>query len=284
MTILLTGGTGKTSTRIAGLLTDAKISFLLTSRQSESTPTGLHVYFDWTDSSTYANPFKSEERITAIYLIAPTIMDPFKPMNEFVELAFKKHGVKRFVLMGGIDGPGEGRHVGKVWQKLLDLGVEYCVLRPAWFMDNLSEPYFGQFLPVIKDERKIYTAAGEHKIPFISAKDVARVAFHGLVDEKSHDTDHKICGAESLTYDEIAEKLTRHLEIKIEHVKLGEEERAKQMVEHGTPEPLARFLANIEATGAGLGELENVNDFEKVTGDHPQSFDKFVEEHKTVWL
>ncbi|KAL0577326.1 hypothetical protein V5O48_004649 [Marasmius crinis-equi] len=176
-------------------------------------------------------------------------------MNQFVELAAKEHGVKRFVLLGGVYELGEGRHVGKL-------------------------------LPAIKERRKIYTATGDYKIPFISAMDVARVAFHCLTDDKPHNTAYRVNGPEMLSYDEIAEKPTRCLRMKIEHVKLDEEARAKQAMEFGTPgEPLARFLNSLEASGAGLsGDIDIGNDVEKATGQRPQSFDSFAEEHKNIWL
>ncbi|KAJ8084584.1 hypothetical protein PM082_003357 [Marasmius tenuissimus] len=281
MTILLTGGTGKTSSQIATLLKDAKIPFLLTSRRPQTEPN--YVKFDWSDPSTYKNPFQQGRDITTIYLVAPEIQDPFVPVNEFVELVVKEYGVKRFVLLGGTDGPGEGRHMGMVWQKLLDLKVEYCVLRPNWFMDNFVDPFFGQFLSTIKAEKKIYTAAGDAKIAFISAIDIARVAFHGLVDEKPHNTDYRIDGPEALTYDEIADKFTACLGVKIEHVKLSEEDRVKKLVELGTPGPYAWFLAALEARFALMGGLPHSKDVEKVTGQLPQTFDSFAQEHKAVW-
>ena len=140
MAILLTGGTGKTSTRIARLLQDAKIHFLLVSRKAEAgAPSGmLATKFDWLDSSTFANPFQHQfpdkERISTVYLVAPEVLDPVPAMTAFIDLAVKQHGVKRFVLLGGSSTEKGGWHVGKVWQHLDDIGVEYCVLRPTWFM------------------------------------------------------------------------------------------------------------------------------------------------------
>ncbi|KAL0576715.1 hypothetical protein V5O48_005282 [Marasmius crinis-equi] len=282
MTILLTGGTGKTSTPLANLLRDSKIPFLLTSRRDVAEP--HFVRFDWTDPSTFGNPFSKADNITAIYLVGPEIADPFIPMNEFVEFAVKEHGVKRFVLMAGSDGPGEGNQVGKVWQKLLDLGVEYCVLHGNWFMDNMSENFHTRFLTSIKEEKKIYTAAGDAKLAFISALDIARVAFRGLIDEKPHNTDYWVDGPELLSYDQVAEKLTRCLGAKVQHVKLNQDDRAKQMMGLGTPEPFARFLAGLEARFAGMPERPPSKDVEKVTGQQPQSFDSFAEEHKAIWL
>lgn len=60
----------------------------------------------------------------------------------------------------------------------------------------------------IKKEDKIYPAAGDGKIPFVSADDIARVAFHALTDEKPHNTDYLILGPELLTHGDVCAKLT----------------------------------------------------------------------------
>jgi festuclavine dehydrogenase len=146
MAILLTGGTGKTSVCTARLLQDANIPFLLASRRGEgAAPSGMPATkFDWLDSSTFEAPFQYKfpagESISAVYLVSPEVADPAPQMNAFVDHAIKEHGVRRFVLIGGSTSEPGGPHVGKVWTHLMDLGVEYCVLRPTWFM--------GRFRPV----------------------------------------------------------------------------------------------------------------------------------------
>ncbi|KAL0063152.1 hypothetical protein AAF712_009942 [Marasmius tenuissimus] len=109
---------------------------------------------------------------------------------------------------------------------------------------SFSEAQYNGHLP---PERKIYTATRDARIAFISATDIARVAFRGLVDEEPHNTDYRIEGPEALTYDEIADKLTHCLGVKIEHVKLSEEDRVRKMVELGSTVPSARFIAALEA-------------------------------------
>lgn len=56
---------------------------------------------------------------------------------------------------------------------------------------------------LIKEQGKVYTACGDGKIPFVSADDIAAVAFRALTDEKPHNTDIMILGPELLTYDEV---------------------------------------------------------------------------------
>ena len=163
MAVLLTGGTGKTSLRIARFLQDAEIPFLLASRKAGAgagAPNGMPALnFNYLDSSTFENPFQHKfpygKKISAIYLIAPATRDPSPPMMEFVDLAFKKHGVKRFVLMAGGYAQKGGSFVGKVWEQLDDMGAEYCVLRSSWFMGMPALPFF----PYISSPKK---ACREH--------------------------------------------------------------------------------------------------------------------------
>ena len=90
------------------------------------------------DSSIHENPFQYKfpkgEIISAVYLIAPEVSDPVPSMNAFVDLAVNKHGVTRFVLLTGSSVEKGGYHTGKVWEQLVDIDVEYCVLRANWFM------------------------------------------------------------------------------------------------------------------------------------------------------
>ena len=144
MAILLTGGSGKTSMRVARLLQDANIPFLLASRRGgEAAPAGMPaVKFDWLDSSTFGAPFEYKfaggEKISTAYIMTPIVDNPEISMNAWVDYANKEHGVKRFVLIAGSTAKPGKAGVGKVWQHLLDIGVEYCVLRPTWFMGKYS--------------------------------------------------------------------------------------------------------------------------------------------------
>ena len=144
MAILLTGGTGKTSRRIADYLQDAKVPFLMTSRRGQAAaPVGMQaVKFDWLDSSTFEAPFEYQfpngEKITAVYLVAPQTPDPVPSMTSFIDQAVQKYGVKKLVLCTGSTAEPGGPSIGGVWQHLIDSGVEYCVLRATWFMGTLD--------------------------------------------------------------------------------------------------------------------------------------------------
>ena len=128
MTILLTGGIGKTSSRLATLLEQEGFPVLVASR-SGSVADGIKgCRFDWLDESTYANPFEAASDISALYIVAPRSLDVLASTKGFIDYALKK-GVKRFVLLSASSIEcGDPVH-GKVHEYIKSLNVEYGVLR-----------------------------------------------------------------------------------------------------------------------------------------------------------
>ena len=54
---------------------------------------------------------------------------------------------------------------------------------------------------------KIFTACQDGKIPFVSADDIAEVAFHALTNSSSYNCDLRVLGPELLTYDDVSSSL-----------------------------------------------------------------------------
>ena len=137
MTVLITGGTGKTSSPLAILLKQSGVSSILASR-SGSAPEGFSgCRFDWLDESTYGNPFKAASDITAMYIVAPQTLDMLTPTKAFVEYALGK-GVQRFVLLSASSIECGGPAHGQIHEYLKSLDVEYGVLRRTF--TRISQP------------------------------------------------------------------------------------------------------------------------------------------------
>ena len=118
----------------------------------------------------------------------------------FIDLAISK-GVPRIVLLSSsVWDVGDGPMTAAVSQYIISLGVEYAILRPTWFMENFSEM---QHVHTIRDQDLIITGTGSGKVPFVSAEDIAAVAFKALTDETSHNTEHLILGPDLFSYDEV---------------------------------------------------------------------------------
>ncbi|KAL9057990.1 MAG: hypothetical protein Q9162_001982 [Coniocarpon cinnabarinum] len=327
MTILLTGGTGKTSLQLAPLLTQASKPFLLTSRRGPASfPADLQAHavtFDFTDESTYENPFKAaKEPITAVYLVAPEVADPSPPEIAFINFAVER-GVKRFVQLGGGTAVPGGPFFGGAWQRMLDLGFQSTVLKATWFngksshvaylhkpfiqtgrgitfneveymvqysrvddhLENFIQEYWG-FNESIRKEGKIYSAVGDGKSYYQSTKDIARVAFKALTSSIPPPGEFEILGPEPLSYDDIASIFTKVLGRKIEHVRLTPDERKKQHLARGLPEHYADLLVWLETyTAEGNEERPGKwkDDIERYTGQKPQRFEDWLKENRTAF-
>lgn len=139
MTILLLGGRGKTTSRIAPLLHAANLPFLVASRSTSPDSPYKQAHFDWLDETTYGNPLKAcaeegMDPISAVWLVPPPIYEMGPPMNKFVDFARSK-GVGRFVLLSATIIEKGGEAMGQVHEYLASLkGIEFVVLRPTWFM------------------------------------------------------------------------------------------------------------------------------------------------------
>ena len=54
------------------------------------------------------------------------------------------------------------------------------------------------------------TATMDGRIPFVSADDIADVAFRALTDKESHNTEHLIVGPELYSHDEVCAQFRNH--------------------------------------------------------------------------
>ncbi|EPE36143.1 NAD(P)-binding Rossmann-fold containing protein [Glarea lozoyensis ATCC 20868] len=284
-TILLLGGTGKVASRIAKRLSEANYSVLQASRSGKSTASYQNcsgVKFDWSDESTYDLPFYGPA-IAAVFIVSPPVLNNLEPSKKFIEIARKK-GVNRFVLLSAsLLEVGDGPAMAQVSKYIAELGVDYAILRSTWFMENFSE---GQHQPTIRDSSQFYTASGDGKVPFVSADDIANVAFCALTDEKPHNTDHLILGPELFTYDEAAALISSKLGHTVTHVRITKEQFKEGLMKYGVEEAFATMLASLD-TYVSQGWEANLNDVvEKVTGKKPKTFEAFVEEcaEKGVWV
>ncbi|KAL2270207.1 hypothetical protein VTJ83DRAFT_2391 [Remersonia thermophila] len=251
-----------------------------------------HVVFDWDDPTTWENPFaynappgtSSPPRtpreqpktgrwppVRAVYLAAPPPPPSFPlraadgAMAHFVTMA-RDRGARRFVLQrafsSSLPSSGAGPESGGEGQNLAAL--------PA-------------HIHAIRHESKIYSAAGDGRIPWVSADDVAAVAARALTDPDPPNTEYLVLGPELLSYGDIAQILTETLGRQVVHVPLPAAELERRHRAFGMPEDYARLLGAME-TAVKFGVEERTNDAVlAMTGAAPRRFRDFARSMKEVW-
>jgi uncharacterized protein YbjT (DUF2867 family) len=136
-TIIVTGGTGKVGSALVPILQEHGYPVLVASRKGNAPPGLKGFHFDWTDSTTFEPLLNEVSNTFSVFLISPNVDDPVTPMKTFIDLAISK-GAKRFVLMSATAVEPGGPRIGQVHRYLIDLKVEYAVLRVSFFMGKLS--------------------------------------------------------------------------------------------------------------------------------------------------
>jgi len=280
MTTLVTGGTGKTGLVLSRLLKEANQSFLIASRSGTAPSPYEAVKFDWFDNKTFENPFKADSKIDRIYLVLPYAIDQLTIVKPFIDLAVIK-GVKRFVLLSATQAEIGSPAMGKVHEYLLDIKVDYAVLRPTWFIENFSTAFHQS----IREQNQIFGVAKDGRVPFISIQDIAQAAYEALVSKESPNKDYYIVGPQLFSHDEVAEILTEILGRKITYKRIiSLDEHKKVFVEFGFAPEYADWLVNIESKIAtGIEEnVFNANEDKKYVGKH--TLREYLKANRDTWV
>ncbi|KAK7051745.1 NAD(P)-binding protein [Favolaschia claudopus] len=277
MTVLLTGGMGRSAKPLAERLHAANIPFLIANR-SGVVPEPFRdrgVQFDWLDSSTYRLPFEADKSIDRVYLIAPSSGDPIPPMKAFIDFAIQQ-GVKRFVLMSAAPAPIGGPMMGKVHEYLDSLGVEYCALRPSWFFENLVF----SLAAWIREHNEIANAVKSGKIGWISNEDIADVAFKALTDSAIEHNNPIMVGPELLTFAQIADLFTDILGRKIAYREVTPTESKEIILKQGRTEEFAEMKSKLEGL---LAEGLEERCYYQADFVGKRTMREFIEERKAAW-
>ncbi|KAJ7245536.1 hypothetical protein C8J57DRAFT_1438309 [Mycena rebaudengoi] len=269
MTILLTGGTGKSATPLANLLHKANQPIVLATRSGNVPAPFIGARSDWLDAATYNIPFEVAADIDRVYLIAPPVLDMFPPMKAFIDFAIGK-GVKRFVLMSASMLEAGGLGMGQVHAYLATLPSEYVN-----FLPQSGVRFNG------KDT--VMSAAADGLLGHVSTEDIAEVAFKALVDDVIQHNNPVIVGPELLSYDKIASILSEVLgrEVRpVRHKRYTEAEYKQVYISRGMPEDYAEVMSSMEGLIA-QGVEEKLFKRAEVVGK--RTIREFFENNKETW-
>ncbi len=274
--ILVTGATGKVGSALVERLEAAGSRFRVAARSPEKAAGRQAVLFDFDRPETFPAAFAGVERL---FLLTSGGTE----RETAAVAAAKKAGVRRVVKLS-VWGADEdafalGRLHRAVERAIEGSGLSWTFLRPNSFMQNFSTAH----APTIKSQGAFYPYGHDARISVIDARDIGAVAAKVLTEEGHAGKAYKLSGPESLTNQEMAEKLSRALRRTVRFVDLPDAEYEKALVAAGVPPPYAAALVDLSryyVTGAGAAVTPDV---ERVTGRRPISFDQFARDHASVW-
>jgi uncharacterized protein YbjT (DUF2867 family) len=165
MTVVVTGASGRTGSRVAQAAQAAGLTVRAASRAHG---------FDWEDRSTWADVLRGAD---AAYLVHPS--DIGAP-NAARAVGLLSHeavglGVRRLVLLSSRG--QEGARAAE--EALRGSGADWTVVQSAWFAQNFSE---GPLVAELRQSGQLVFPGGEVPEPFIDVRDIADVVVAALTD------------------------------------------------------------------------------------------------------
>ncbi len=270
-TTLVTGATGTTGSRTAAQLIAAGHHVKAASRHATPVPGAEPVRFDWYDSASHADALDGVDRV---YLIPPPgEADPASVMLPLLHQA-RVVGVDRAVLLSSSAIPEGGPATGTVHQALPGLFDHWAVLRPSWFMQNFTGTHAHALS--IREDGTILTAAGNGRVGFVDADDIAAVAVRALTEERGPNTDLVLTGPEALSYDDIATTITEVTGRSVVHHHLTYEHMRDRLTAQ-VPLEFAAMLADMDRAIAEGAEDRTTDSIQHLTGRPPHSFGAVAE-------
>ncbi|WP_030608564.1 NAD(P)H-binding protein [Streptomyces sclerotialus] len=270
-TTLVIGATGTTGSRTAARLAAAGHRVKAASRRGTPVAGAEPVRFDWYDPATHAAALDGADRL---YLVPPVgDAGPAAVVLPFLRQA-RAAGVRRAVLLSSSAIPEGGPAVGAVHQALPGLFDEWAVLRPSWFMQNFTGAH--AHADSIREHGTLFTAAGDGRVGFVDADDIAAVAVRALTDHRAPDTDLILTGPEALSYDDIATIMTEVSGRPVVHRRLSHDQLCAHLAAHVPPE-FAALLAGLDRAVARGAEDRTTDAVQRLTGRPPHGFREVAE-------
>lgn len=183
-------------------------------------------------------------------------------------------GLRRAVLLSSSAIPAGGPAVGQVHRELPALVEQWAVLRPSWFMQNFTGD--APHARGIRESGAIRTAAGDGRVGFVDAEDIAAVAVRALTDTRSPDTDLVLTGPEALSHDDVAAIISQVTGRAVAHRHLTFEELRDRWAAE-IPLEFATMLAGMDRAIAAGAEDRTTDTVLRLTGRPPGTFRAFAE-------
>ena len=257
--ILVIGATGKTGSRITRRLEQTGHAVRRGSR-------GASIPFDWEDPNTWDVALAGVRRAYVAYF--PDIAEPGALAKvEALCGASKTAGVERLVLLSG---RGE-RHAKLGEEVVRSSGVDFTIIRSAWFAQNFSEGYLRD--PILSGVLPM--PGGDVKEPIIDVEDVADVAVAALTEEAHSGALYEVTGPRLLSFAEMAETLSAAAGRAVRHLPISFEAFHSSVAEAGGGAIADVFTAIARETLDGRN-AHLANGVERALGRAPRDFADFA--------
>lgn len=280
--VLVASATGNVGRAVVAGLLDAGIPV----RAGDLDPARVHarfpgveaVHLDVTDPATFAPAL---EDVAGLFLLRPPPVSRVGPtVNALVDEAVRAR--VGHVVFSSVAGADTNRIVPhhRVETHLQASGLDHTILRPGFFAQNLGDAYRAD----IRDDDRLFVPAGQGRVAFVDVRDLGEVAARVFADPAPHrGRGYVLTGPVAVTFDEVADELSRVLERSIDYVPAGVLPYARHLRARGLPLP-AVVVQTILHVGLRRGDAEAVDStLADLLGRPPRTIVDYVADHAELW-
>ncbi len=280
-TLLVTGATGTVGTSVVSSLLDYPVHIKAAFHQNPvalAHPNISSVRFDLKDPSTYVDALKN---VTGLFLLPPASREGYALAIQFIKsLVEVAPDLRHIVSISGMGTtPNDGSYYGEMEGLIQTTGIPYSLLRPNWFMQN----FHTYFIDGIR-YGELALPAGEAVTTFVDARDIGAVAAKILAEESFQWEALTLTGWDMLTYREAVNMINKITGLKITYRPINDHAMRKGLEEAGWNQ------AGVEEMLELFGQVRNglnatmTQDVTKVLGKAPRTFEKYVQDHKSLLI
>ena len=281
--ICITGAGGTVGSEVVKQLELAQVPFRLAYFSKAKVDAALAqgidaVIIDYNHPETLRAAFQGCDQL---FLLGPNALNQTQLELNAVEAA-KAVGVQHIVkqsVMGAEDEAFSLALVHRPVERAIEAsGMAWTFLRPNSFMQNVVT-FMGE---TIKTESAFYSASGEAKIAHVDVRDIAAVAVKALTEPTHRGQAYTLTGPEAMTYDELANELSKVLGRSISHISLSPGDLKHGMLAEGMPEAIADRMLDLERYYRENQASRITSDIKQVTGQEPRRFAQYSRDHASL--
>jgi uncharacterized protein YbjT (DUF2867 family) len=262
MTVVVTGASGRTGSRVAQSAEAAGLTVRAASRAQG---------FDWRDRSTWAQVLRGAD---AAYLVYPSDIGAPGAAEAIGAVAREAVGigVRRLVLLSS-RGQDRARDAEEAVQAS---GADWTLVRAAWFAQNFSE---GPLVEGLRLSGELVFPAGEVREPFVDVRDIGDVVAAVLVSADRYVGETvAVSGPRLLTFGEAVAEIAKATGRELAYRAVSPREYGENLLGFGVPARevdalVEAFTQLLDGRNAYLSE-----GVQKVLGREPRDFTEFARE------
>ena len=288
-TILVTGATGTVGGEVVRQLasSDSTVNIKAAGHSLQELQKNIEddriksTQIDFNSPETLRDALKSTDKV---FLLTPFQSDMLQYSSNMLEEIKNARDIKHIVklsVMGAEFEPGGRLHL-QAEKMIVGSGIPYTFLRPNAFMQNFVNFYSH----IIKEKGILSVPAGDGKVSFVDARDIAAVAVQVLTgnnDGKYNSKTYDITGPEAISYNDAVNILSEQVGRKISYVDVSKDDAIKAMKDIGLDDWLIHTILE------GYNNLRKgyfspvTNMVKEITMKNPISFREFAKDHARVF-